>query len=161
MTDQYVIAEEQQYVLVNKYVIQNRQQYALTTLICHQVQYDLQHILKFVSYRPRYGMFTLCKRQIGEWLASAIAFIKENDRVCRILERIVEEARSQPLMVTRTVIIAASNACPVIRDQTNALFVGKSGETPTDYSNEQYAAVCYSSPKTKHHSAVSEYFTLV
>ena len=50
LADQYVIAEEQQYVLVNQYVIQNRQQYALITPICHQVQYDLQNILKSISY---------------------------------------------------------------------------------------------------------------
>ena len=48
---------KQQYVLVNQYVIQNRQQYALITPICHQVQYDLQNILKFISYCPRYGSF--------------------------------------------------------------------------------------------------------
>jgi len=42
LTGQYVIAEEQQYVLVNQYVILKRQQYALITPICHQVQYDLQ-----------------------------------------------------------------------------------------------------------------------
>ena len=47
------------YVLVNQYVIQNRQQYALITLICHQVQYDLQNILKFISYCPRYDFFPM------------------------------------------------------------------------------------------------------
>ena len=57
LTNQYVIAEEQQYVLVNQYVIQNRQQYALIAPICHQVQYDLQYILKFISYCPRCGLF--------------------------------------------------------------------------------------------------------
>ena len=43
MPDQYVIAEEQQYVLVNQYVIQNQQQYALIAPICHQVQNYLQY----------------------------------------------------------------------------------------------------------------------
>ena len=38
------------------YVIQKRQQYALITPICHQVQYDLQNILKFISYCPRYDV---------------------------------------------------------------------------------------------------------
>ena len=54
LTDQCVIAEEQQYVLVNQYLIQNRQQYALIAPICHQIQYDLQYILKFIPYCPRY-----------------------------------------------------------------------------------------------------------
>ena len=55
--NQYVIAEEQQYVLVNQYVIQNWQQYALITPI-YQVQYDLQYILKRISYCPRYDKYT-------------------------------------------------------------------------------------------------------
>ena len=56
-TNQYVIADEQQYVLVNQYVIQNWQLYALIAPICHQVQYDLQYILKFISYCPSCGGF--------------------------------------------------------------------------------------------------------
>ena len=57
LTDQYVIAEEQQYVLVNQYVIQNRQQYALFAPIYHQVQYDLQYILKLISYCRRCAIY--------------------------------------------------------------------------------------------------------
>ena len=54
LTDQYTIAREQQCVFVNQYVIQNdRQQYVLIVPICHQVQYDLQYILKLISYCPR------------------------------------------------------------------------------------------------------------
>ena len=55
LTDQCVIAEEQQYLLVNQYVIQNRQQYALFAPIYHLGQYDLQYILKLISYSPRYA----------------------------------------------------------------------------------------------------------
>ena len=48
LADQYVIAQAQQYVLVDQLIIQNRQQYALIAPICHQIQYDLQYILKFI-----------------------------------------------------------------------------------------------------------------
>ena len=56
LPEQYVIAEEQQYVQVNQYVIRKRQKYELIAPIC-QVQYDLQYILKFISYCPRCGCY--------------------------------------------------------------------------------------------------------